>query len=89
VNDYKAIIIWGAAILAVFGFLWWKGHLRRLSAYVLETREELRKCTWPSLAELKGSTVVVVVSTLLLGVFTVGVDFIVAYLVKALTQIKL
>ena len=88
-NDYKSIIIWVAVIGALFGFLWWKGYLRRLSAYVLETREELRKCTWPSWAELKGSTVVVVVSTLLLAVFTMGADFLVAQLVKALTQIRL
>lgn len=88
-NEYKAIIIWGAVILAVFAFLWWKGYLRRLSAYTLETREELRKCTWPSWAELKGSTVVVVISTLLLGLFTMGVDLVVASLVKVLTQIKL
>ena len=89
VNEYKSIIIWAAVIVAVFGFLWWKGHLRRFGAYVLETREELRKCTWPSWAELKGSTVVVVISTALLGGFTLGVDVIVAYMVKALTQIKL
>jgi hypothetical protein len=33
--------------------------------------------------------VVVVISTLLLGLFTMGVDLVVASLVKVLTQIKL
>jgi preprotein translocase subunit SecE len=42
----------------------------------VETREELKKCTWPSVAELKGSTVVVFVATTLMAVFTVGVDMV-------------
>ena len=46
------------------------------------TREELRKCTWPTLEELKGSTVVVTISIILLGGFTVGVDFVFAMLVR-------
>ena len=68
------ILIWAAVVGAVFAFLWRKGHLLRLSNYVQQTREELKKCTWPTWDELKGSTVVVAVSILLLGVFTVAVD---------------
>ena len=63
-------------ILAVFAFLWWQGHLKRFADYVALTREELRKCTWPTWDELKGSTVVVMVSILLLGGFTVAVDWV-------------
>ena len=59
----------------VFAFLWRKGYLLRLSNYVQETREELKKCTWPSRDELKGSTVVVMISILILGLFTVVIDF--------------
>ena len=44
-----------------------------------ETREELRKCTWPTWDELKGSTVVVMISILLLGVFTVVVDLVLVH----------
>ena len=58
----------------VFAILWWQGQLKRLAAYVAETREELKKCTWPTWAELKGSTVVVTVAILLIGAFTVLVD---------------
>ena len=36
--------------------------------------EELKKCTWPTWVELKGSTVVVMVAILLLGVFTFAAD---------------
>ena len=62
-------------IAVVFGILWRKGYLLRLSTYVRETREELKKCTWPSWDELKGSTVVVMISILILGLFTVVIDF--------------
>ena len=76
-----------AVIAALFGFLWWKGHLARLANYVAETREELKKCTWPSWDELKGSTVVVAISVVILGVFTVGVDLVLTMFVRWMTQI--
>jgi len=60
----------------LFGLLWWKGQIRRLSVYFQETREELRKCSWPTLEELKGSTALIIVSIALLGAFTVVVDFV-------------
>jgi preprotein translocase subunit SecE len=68
------IIIAVVVIGVVFGLLWWQGQLRRLQVYVAETREELRKCTWPSWEELKGSTVLVSLTILAIGVFTVVVD---------------
>ncbi len=58
----------------VFAILWWQGQLKRLTAYITETREELKKCTWPSWDELKGSTVVVTATIAVLGLFTVVVD---------------
>ncbi len=61
-------------IVAVFGYLWWQGQIRALANYVQETREELKKCSWPSWAELKGSTVVIIISIALLGAFTKAVD---------------
>jgi preprotein translocase subunit SecE len=82
VNDYVKLAIWVVAVGVAFAFLWRKGYLLRFSNYVLETREELRKCTWPSVEELKGSTVVVTISTLLLGLFVMGVDFVVTYVVR-------
>ena len=76
-----------AVVAAAFIFLWQKGFLLRLSNYILETREELRKCTWPTWDELKGSTIVVMISILLLGTFTVGIDFVIALFVRWTTQI--
>ena len=74
VNDLVKIGIWGAVVGIIFVILWRKGYLLRLTNYVQQTREELRKCTWPTWDELKGSTVVVSISMLILGVFVVLVD---------------
>ncbi len=87
-NSYYIKLAVVVALVAVsFGFLWRKGHLLRLRNYILETREELRKCTWPSWDELRGSTVVVMISIALLGIFTVGIDFLLAAFVRWMTQI--
>ncbi|MCI0538764.1 MAG: preprotein translocase subunit SecE [Verrucomicrobiales bacterium] len=77
-KNYIQIIIWVVVIGATFAVLWRKGYLLRLSNYVVETREELKKCTWPSIEELKGSTVVIFVSIALVGLFTVGIDFVIS-----------
>jgi preprotein translocase subunit SecE len=74
VSDLAIIAIWVAVVGILFGFLWRKGYLVRLTTYVQQTREELRKCTWPTWDELKGSTVVVAVSIVILGGFTVLID---------------
>ena len=86
-KDYLPIIVWSAAIAVVFGILWATGNLVRLRNYALETREELRKCTWPSVDELKGSTVVVVISILLIGVFTVAIDFLLNGIIRWISAI--
>ncbi len=64
----------GVVIGAVFGILWWQGQVRRFAAYIQETREELKKCSWPTWQELKGSTVVIAISIALFGVFVLVVD---------------
>ena len=73
-SDTVRLLIWVVAVGAVFAWLWRAGHLVRLTDYVKATREELRKCTWPSWDELKGSTIVVFISIGLLGLFTVAID---------------
>ena len=79
------MFIWIAVITAIFVIMWRKGYLLRIRDYVAETREELRKCAWPTLDELKGSTVVVVVTLTLLGCFTVGVDWILSMVIRMIT----
>ena len=73
-TGWTKILIWAAIIIAIFGYLWWQGQVKRLAAYVLETREELRKCSWPTWDELKGSTVVISISIALMGIFVYAVD---------------
>jgi preprotein translocase SecE subunit len=80
-----SLIIWTAVIAGLFLFLWRKGYLLRLRTYTLETREELRKCTWPGRQELKGSTTVVMVTIFLLGLFTYLVDQVIFVVVVWMT----
>jgi len=74
-----------AVVGGVFAWLWRGGHLARFAAYVAQTREELRKCTWPTWDELKGSTVIVTISIVLLGGFTVAVGFVFSLFVRWMT----
>ncbi len=68
------LLIWAVIVGGVFAYCWRKGYLRQMTDYVQQTREELRKCTWPTWEELKGSTVVISISIILLGGFIVLVD---------------
>lgn len=61
-------------ILAVFGYLWWQGQVQRFAVFVQETREELRKCSWPTWQELKGSTLLIAITVAILGLFVVIID---------------
>jgi preprotein translocase subunit SecE len=74
VNNWIHIAIWALIIGAIFGYLWWQGQVQRLAVYVTETREELKKCSWPTWEELKASTVLIIVMVGLLSGFIVLVD---------------
>jgi len=62
-----------------------KGYFLQISNYVAETKEELRKCSWPSKDELVESTTVVMVAIIILGAYTVGVDFVISLFVRIIT----
>jgi len=85
-KDYTSFLIWAGVIGAVFAALWFTGNLVKLRNYLLETREELRKCTWPTMDELKGSTVVVMISVAILAVFTVAVDRVLFWCVTSMVR---
>jgi preprotein translocase subunit SecE len=78
--SYLSILFWVVVVGVVFGLLWWQGQIARLSVYVQETREELKKCSWPTWEELKGSTTLVIITIALLGVFTVVIDYLLTVL---------
>ena len=86
-KQYLEIGIWAGVIAVAFAVLWFTGNLVKLRNYVLETREELRKCTWPTWEELKGSTVVVMISIFLLGGFTVAIDYVLVMFVNMINKI--
>ena len=85
--DYRTVGIWAGAGAVVFAVLWFTGNLVKLRNYILETREELRKCTWPTWEELRGSTVLVMISIAILGVFTVGIDYVLVLVVNWMAKI--
>ena len=84
-NFYIQLLVWVVVVVVVFGVLWRTGQLLRLANYVAETKEELKKCTWPSRDELKGSTFVVLFSIFLLGAFTFLTDLLLTFFVKGIT----
>jgi preprotein translocase subunit SecE len=84
VNDLLTLFIWAVIIGGIFAFLWRKGFLARITNYTQETRDELRKCAWPTLNELKGSIVVVMITVAILGVYVVGIDFIIAQILRVI-----
>jgi preprotein translocase subunit SecE len=86
VKDYLPLFIGTVIVGALFAFLWRQGHVTRLATYVGETREELRKCNWPTREELIQSTILVFVVIGVLALFTVGIDFVVLGFVKALLK---
>jgi preprotein translocase SecE subunit len=79
-KDWLHIIVWAVVIGGVFGVLWWQGQIQRLALYVAQTREELRKCTWPSMDELKGQTALIIIMVALLGGFIVLIDVVLSQL---------
>jgi preprotein translocase subunit SecE len=87
VSNLVKLLIWAAVVGALFGVLWWQGYLVQIRDYVQQTREELRKCTWPTWDELKGSTVVVTVSILLLGGFIMLSDFIFVHVMVWISKV--
>lgn len=78
------ILIWAIVIGVIFGFLWWRGYLRRFGQFLDETREELWKCSWPTKEELKGATAVVLVTIVLLGLYIGIVDVVVLFILRIL-----
>jgi len=51
--------------------------------FLKEVRYETRKVTWPTFEESRGTTVVVIVVTIITAVFLFGVDFALSRLIDA------
>jgi preprotein translocase SecE subunit len=83
-KELLPIIVTVVIAFIIFVILWRRGAFLRVSGYFQETKDELVKCAWPTWDELKASTVVCLVAIVLLGAFTVGIDFVVAWLIQAI-----
>ncbi|MEI7850719.1 MAG: preprotein translocase subunit SecE [Kiritimatiellales bacterium] len=59
---------------------------KALKTFLGEVKIELKKCTWPTRQELLGSTMVVVISVLILGVFVGLSDTVLMGLLRAVLR---
>ncbi len=55
---------------------------KKFFGFFSETKQELKKVVWPTRRELTGSTVVVIVTTLMLAAFIGVVDFILSQIIQ-------
>ena len=71
-------MIWAVVLGGLFALLWYKGYIASLKLYFQETWQELKpgRCSWPTWNELRGSTVLIGVTIVLLGVFISVLDFV-------------
>lgn len=56
--------------------------MRRLQNYIRDVILELKKVTWPTREELRGSTITVIIFTVVSSVFVGVVDFALGYVVR-------
>ena len=56
--------------------------INKIKSFLGEVRQELAKCSTPNWPELRGSTVVIIVSMSILGVFSFFVDLGFHYLIN-------
>jgi len=60
--------------------------VKRFLVYLRESKEELKKVTWPTREEITSFTVVVVVSIAVISVFLWGVDLGLEYIINLLMK---
>jgi preprotein translocase subunit SecE len=63
------------------------GVLQSVSDYIRDVRVEMTKVTWPTRAELRESTIVVIVMVFLMMVFIGAVDRVLSYAFEALVRL--
>ena len=58
--------------------------MEKIKRYLKETAAELRKMTWPTMDELKGSTIVVIIVSLVVAIFIGVVDRVLTFMVRTI-----
>ena len=61
-----------------------KNPIHQIRGFYQSTLTELKKCTWPGRTELTESTIVVIVSTVILGLFVAFTDGVLGKIVTRL-----
>jgi preprotein translocase subunit SecE len=56
--------------------------MKRFQNYIKDVITELKKVTWPTREELRGSTITVIIFSIISTVYVFGVDFCLGHLVK-------
>ncbi len=52
-----------------------KNPFSSVRIFTIEIVDELKKCTWPTMTELRDSTIIVIAASVILGLFTSISDF--------------
>jgi preprotein translocase subunit SecE len=58
--------------------------MQKIQQYIKEVIQEMKKVTWPTLEELKGSTLVVMIFSVIMGVYIAAIDLGLSFLVDKL-----
>lgn len=58
----------------------------KMRGFLKETKQELNKVSWPEKNELVGSTMVVIVTTLLMALFIGIIDFILSFVIRVVIR---
>ncbi len=59
----------------------------RIKEYLAEVRGEMKKVTWPNKNDLYKTTIAVIVSSVIFGVYLFAVDFIFSRIVKQIINL--
>ena len=55
--------------------------MHKFQQYIKDVFQEMKKVTWPTREELKGSTIVVIFFAIIMGCFVASMDFLLSQLV--------
>ena len=58
----------------------------KIGSFFGECRQELAKVNWPGREELMGSTVLVLVVTMIVGVYVFGIDLILSFFMNVILR---
>jgi preprotein translocase subunit SecE len=56
--------------------------LTRLQRFISDVRIELRKVTWPTLDEVRQSTIAVMITSLVIAAFIFGIDHLISRIIR-------